>query len=179
MGDDDRSGRATTPAEGASIEPPEWFVEQANVHDPSVYEQFEAEWPDCWARAGDLLDWEQRYDDVFRGGDWPPFEWFPGGELNAAYNCVDRHLPERKNQLALIWEGQHGESRTYRYLELYREVNAVAAGLSDLGVSLATEEPDLETKRLVRQCHIPEPMSKMQSAEDVAVTDGGTTPADD
>jgi cation/acetate symporter len=41
-----------------------------------------------------------------------------------------------------------------------------------IGVSLATEEPDMETKRLVRQCHSPEPMSKMQSAED-AVTDGG------
>jgi cation/acetate symporter len=41
-----------------------------------------------------------------------------------------------------------------------------------IGVSLATDEPDMETKRLVRQCHSPEPMSRMQSAED-AVTDGG------
>lgn len=59
MEDDDRSGRATTPAAGPSIEPPEWFVEQANVRDPSVYERFESEWPGCWAQAGDLLDWEQ------------------------------------------------------------------------------------------------------------------------
>ncbi|MFC7201297.1 sodium:solute symporter family transporter [Halospeciosus flavus] len=48
-----------------------------------------------------------------------------------------------------------------------------------IGVSLVTEEPDLETKRLVRQCHSPEPMSQMQSAEEVATTDGGETPADD
>ncbi|WP_458210159.1 sodium:solute symporter family transporter [Haladaptatus sp. NG-SE-30] len=48
-----------------------------------------------------------------------------------------------------------------------------------IGVSLITDEPDMHTKRLVRQCHSPEPMSKMQSAEEVAATDGGTTSADD
>ncbi|MBV0925239.1 cation acetate symporter [Halomicroarcula limicola] len=49
-----------------------------------------------------------------------------------------------------------------------------------IGVSLATDEPDMATKRLVRQCHSPEPMSKMQSAEEVATTDGGEPqPSDD
>jgi cation/acetate symporter len=48
-----------------------------------------------------------------------------------------------------------------------------------IGVSLLTDEPDLRTKRLVRQCHSPEPMSKMQSAEEVAVTDDGESPAAD
>ncbi|MBX0296388.1 sodium:solute symporter family transporter [Haloarcula nitratireducens] len=49
-----------------------------------------------------------------------------------------------------------------------------------IGVSLATDEPDMATKRLVRQCHSPEPMSKMQSAEEVAATDGGEPqPSDD
>ncbi len=47
-----------------------------------------------------------------------------------------------------------------------------------IAVSLATEEPDMETKRVVRQCHSPEPMGQQQAAEDV-VTDGGETPADD
>ncbi|QLG60550.1 VC_2705 family sodium/solute symporter [Halorarum salinum] len=47
-----------------------------------------------------------------------------------------------------------------------------------IGVSLVTDEPDMETKRLVRQCHSPEPMTRMQSAEDVAATDGGE-PGDD
>ncbi|WP_254763460.1 VC_2705 family sodium/solute symporter [Natrinema marinum] len=45
-------------------------------------------------------------------------------------------------------------------------------------VSMVTDEPDMETKRIVRQCHSPEPMSRQQTAEDVA-TDGGQTPADD
>jgi len=46
-------------------------------------------------------------------------------------------------------------------------------------VSLMTDEPPLETKKIVRQCHSPEPMGQQQTAEDVVATDGGETPADD
>ncbi|MFB6222871.1 MAG: acetate--CoA ligase [Haloarcula sp.] len=133
----DESGRDQSHTERETVEPPDWFVEQANVTDPAVYDRFEREWPDCWRDAAELLDWERPFDEVFRDDDGPPFEWFPGGRLNAAYNCLDRHLPERKNQLALVWEGHLGESRTYTYLELYREVNAFAAALRERGV-----EPD-------------------------------------
>ncbi|SNZ03298.1 cation/acetate symporter [Natronoarchaeum philippinense] len=48
-----------------------------------------------------------------------------------------------------------------------------------IAVSMATEEPDMETKRVVRQCHSPEPMSQHRTAEDVVATDGGDAPADD
>ena len=131
-GDEPDRGQSQTGRE--TVEPPDWFVEQANVTDPAVYDRFEREWPDCWREAAELLDWEEPFETVLRGTDGPPFEWFPGGRLNAAYNCLDRHLPERKNQLALVWEGNLGESRTYTYLELYREVNAFAAALRDRGV---------------------------------------------
>ncbi|MFD1526627.1 acetyl-coenzyme A synthetase N-terminal domain-containing protein, partial [Halolamina salina] len=69
---------------GTAIDPPEWFRSAAAVSNPEIYERFERDWPDCWARAGDLLDWEREYETAFRGGDTPPFEWFPGGELNAS-----------------------------------------------------------------------------------------------
>ncbi|MDS0221895.1 acetate--CoA ligase [Haloarcula sp. S1AR25-5A] len=134
MAQGDGPGRDQPYTERATVEPPDWFVEQANVTDPAVYDRFEREWPDCWRDAAELLDWETPFEAVFRGTDGPPFEWFPGGRLNAAYNCIDRHLPERKNQLALVWEGHLGESRTYTYLELYREVNAFAAALRERGV---------------------------------------------
>ncbi|MDQ2071138.1 acetate--CoA ligase [Haloarcula sp. H-GB4] len=130
----DEPGRDQSQTGHETVEPPNWFVEQANVTDPAVYDRFEQEWPDCWREAAELLDWEESFETVLRGADGPPFEWFPGGRLNAAYNCLDRHLPERKNQLALVWEGHLGESRTYTYLELYREVNAFAAALRDRGV---------------------------------------------
>ncbi|RXK51206.1 acetate--CoA ligase [Halorientalis pallida] len=126
---------------GEAVDPPPSFVEQANVFDPRVYEAFAENWPDCWERAADLLSWAEPYDEVL-GGAGPPFRWFDGGQLNASYNCLDRHVENgRKNQVALTWEGRLGESRTYSYLELYREVNEFAAALRDLGV----EEGDVVT----------------------------------
>ncbi len=118
---------------GERVSPPASFVEQANVSDPGVYDEFEADWPECWAAAADRLDWETDYDRVL-GGDGPPFRWFEGGRLNASANCLDRHLEDRKNQVALQWEGRLGESRTYSYLDLHREVNEFAAALRELGV---------------------------------------------
>jgi len=136
--DDDMETRLSA---GEVIEPPASFVEQANVSHQTVYEEFEENWPDCWARAGDRLDWVTDYERVLDGGD-PPFRWFEGGRLNACYNCLDRHLGAgRKNKVALKWEGRLGESRSYTYLELHREVNEFAAALRDLGV----EEDDVVT----------------------------------
>ncbi len=129
-------------AEQDSFEPPEEFVEQANVSDDSIYEEFEENWPECWERAADLLDWDEEWDDVLVEEDAPFYEWFVGGELNAAYNCVDRHVENgRKNQAAIKWEGELGETRTYTYQDLYREVNEFAAALRELGV----EEDDVVT----------------------------------
>jgi acetyl-CoA synthetase len=121
------------------LEPPAWFVEQANVADPGIYDAFEEAWPGAWERAADLLTWDRAYDNVLdTSGD---FGWFEGGRLNACRNCVDRHLAERKNQVALAWEGRNGESRSYTYLELFHEINEFAAALRELGV----EEDDVVT----------------------------------
>jgi acetyl-CoA synthetase len=116
-----------------AVTPPRSFVEQANVSDPSVYDEFDAAWPGCWQRAADLLTWTERPESVLDESDG--VRWFPGGRLNAAENCLDRHLDAgRKNQTAIQWEGKLGETRTMTYQELYRDVNAFAAGLRDLGV---------------------------------------------
>ena len=128
-------------AEQEAFEPPESFVEQANVSDPSIYEEFEENWPECWERAADLLDWETEYDEVLVDDDEPFYEWFTGGELNASANCLDRHLDSRGDELAIQWEGELGETREYTYEELHREVNEFAAALRDLGV----EEDDVVT----------------------------------
>jgi acetyl-CoA synthetase len=139
MPDVNESGLGVHQPDSGRLEPPESFVEQANVSDESIYEDFEENWPDVWDRAADLLDWDHPHDEVLDedGG----FSWFSGGRLNACHNCVDRHLDGRKNQVALVWEGQDGASRTYTYLELYHEVNEFAAALRDLGV----EEGDVVT----------------------------------
>jgi acetyl-CoA synthetase len=137
-GNDDTERRLLANEE---IEPSSSFVSQANVTDRLIREKFEAERPDCWARAGRQLTWERPYEQVL-GGDGPPFRWFEGGRLNACYNCLDRHLEAgHKNRLALKWEGRLGESRSYTYLELAREVHQFAAALRNLGV----EEGDVVT----------------------------------
>ena len=128
-------------AEQESFEPPESFVEQANVSDPGIYEEFEENWPDCWEQAAELLEWESDYDEVLVDDDEPFYEWFTGGELNASANCLDRHLDERGDEAAIQWEGELGETREYTYEELHREVNEFAAALRDLGV----EEDDVVT----------------------------------
>ena len=129
--------------EGESFEPPESFVEQANVTDESIYDEFEENWPDCWERAADLLDWEEPYEQVLDDSDAPFYEWFGDGKLNASHNCLDRHVEDgRGDEAAIEWVGEPtDETRTYTYGELLDEVNEFAAALRDLGV----EEDDVVT----------------------------------
>ncbi|SEL39507.1 acetate--CoA ligase [Haloferax larsenii] len=129
-------------AEQEEFEPSSEFVEQANVSDPEIYDEFEENWPECWERAADLIDWDDDYDAVLDDSNPPFYEWFTGGKLNASYNCLDRHVENGdKNRVAIKWEGEHGTTRTYTYQDLYREVNEFAAALRELGV----EEDDVVT----------------------------------
>jgi acetyl-CoA synthetase len=129
-------------AEQEEFEPPESFVEQANVTDEGIYEEFEENWPDAWERAAELLDWDSEWDEVLNDDDEPFYEWFVGGELNASENCLDRHLDERGDEVAIEWVGEPvDETRTYTYNELHREVNEFAAALREQGV----EEDDVVT----------------------------------
>src|SRR5262249_11616679 len=114
--------------------PPPEFAAQANVRDPAVYQRAHDDPEGFWAQAAERLDWFQRWDTVL---DWqaPWAKWFVGGQLHAAYNCVDRHLTTwRRNQAALIWEGEPGDTRVLTYRDLYREVNRFAGVLKGLGV---------------------------------------------
>lgn len=83
------------------------------------------------------LEWFQDYDktvDLTDGAPWA--RWFVNGKINVAYNCVDRHVndPEARNRLAIIWEGDDGDTQKYTYQDLYVAVNRFADGLLRLGV---------------------------------------------
>ncbi|MFB6079920.1 MAG: acetate--CoA ligase [Haloferacaceae archaeon] len=129
-------------AEQAEFDPPEEFVAQANV-DTDLHETFEAEWPDCWERAAEMLDWFEGYERVLDDSNPPFYQWFVDGSLNASHNCLDRHLDERGEEAAIEWIGEPVDEadRTYTYEELHREVNEFAAALRDLGV----DEDDVVT----------------------------------
>ncbi|MCA1844663.1 MAG: AMP-binding protein [Actinobacteria bacterium] len=90
-------------------------------------------WLERWRQEALALQWEQPFDTVSRG-EGGERRWFPGGTLNAAVNCLDRHLPDRAERVAIHWEGEPGDRRALTYGELHDEVCAAAAGLTGLGV---------------------------------------------
>jgi acetyl-CoA synthetase len=119
------------------FEPPEAFVEGANVTDEGIYEEFDENWPECWAAAAELLDWYDDYDQVLDDSNEPFYEWFTDGTLNASHNCLDRHVEAgRGEEVAIRWVGEPTDEadRAITYEELRSEVNAFAASLRDLGV---------------------------------------------
>ncbi len=80
-----------------------------------------------WDRyAKEKLQWIEPYSKVLDESNAPFYKWFTGGKINVTHQCIDRHLMERKNKAAIIWEGELGEKRVFTYLELYYEVNRAA-----------------------------------------------------
>ncbi|MBI4270855.1 MAG: acetate--CoA ligase [Candidatus Rokubacteria bacterium] len=99
-----------------SIAEPEWYWD-------AVVKDLGIRWTKPYTRVLDLS----------RGIQWP--EWFPGGLLNFADNCLDRHVDAgRGPKPAIVWEGDDGQSRTLSYAELLREVGKLANALRRLGV---------------------------------------------
>jgi len=101
---------------------------QQSLDDPETF----------WAEmANEFLDWDHTWDTVvrydFSKGD---AEWFAGGKLNVSYNCIDRHLPQRADQTALIWEGDDpADCKHITYGELKDHVCRLANTLKARGVS--------------------------------------------
>jgi acetyl-CoA synthetase len=116
------------------FEPPADLAAAANVKE-EAYDRASADRLAFWEEQAGRLDWAQKWDQVL---DWanPPFaKWFVGGRLNAAYNCVDRHVEAgRGDKVAYYFEGEPGDTRTITYAELKDEVCRAANALVDLGV---------------------------------------------
>ena len=119
--------------ERRTFEPPAGFAEQANVNDASTYDQ-SAKDPDAyWAEQAERLEWFEPFNEVLNW-DPPHHQWFLGGKLNAAYNCIDRHLEANSDRVAFHWIGEPGETRSITYGELHTEVSRFANALKSLGV---------------------------------------------
>ena len=107
----------------------------AAVGAAELYDQADADREGFWAEQARALHWHTPFTQVL---DWsnPPFaQWFADGELNVAYNCLDRHVEAGNgDRVALLWEGEPGDSRRITYAELTDEVKRVANVLEDLGV---------------------------------------------
>jgi acetyl-CoA synthetase len=120
--------------EDRSFPPPPEFAARAHANDPAVYARADADPEAYWSGWAEQLHWTQPWERVL---DWqPPYaKWFVGGKLNAAYNCLDRHVDAgRGGKTALLWEGEPGDRRAFTYAELRDEVGRAANALRALGV---------------------------------------------
>ncbi len=111
------------------------FAVRALVNDRSLYDEADADPEAFWARqAREVVTWTTDFDTVCEW-DLPFAKWFVGGQLNVAYNCLDRHVEAgRGDKVAYHWEGEPGDTRTITYADLLAEVQRFANVLKALGV---------------------------------------------
>lgn len=114
--------------------PSRGFVAQANLTDARIFKRFSLDkFPECYREFADLLDWYKRWKKTLDTSKPPFWRWFVGGEINACYNCVDRHLAKHKNKTAIhfVPEPEHEAIQHVTYQELFVRVNEFAAVLRD------------------------------------------------
>jgi len=116
------------------FEPPAGFAARANAK-PGIYERAQGDRLAFWAEQAERLSWEQHWDEVL---DWQPpsAKWFVGGKLNAAVNCVDRHVSAGHGErVAYHWIGEpEGDTRDITYGQLQTLVCQATNALIELGV---------------------------------------------
>ena len=92
-----------------------------------------------WAKQAMRIDWFKPFTeikDVSYAADDVHIKWFADGTLNACYNCVDRHLPEKKDDVAIIWEGDDpNNDDKITYGELHRRISLFANALKSIGAN--------------------------------------------
>lgn len=121
--------------------PPKSFSEQSQIGSVAAYEalydEAKADPTAFWGKlAKEELHWFEPFKETLVWNE-PNAEWFVGGKTNASYNCLDAHLStDRKDKVALIWEGEPGDVRKLTYAELHAEVCKFANVLKGLGVGV-------------------------------------------
>ncbi|MEB7506018.1 acetate--CoA ligase [Arthrobacter koreensis] len=122
--------------ERRSFPPSAEFAASAVVQ-PGLYDEAASSGPEFWARqARELLSWDEDFTQTLDWTDAPFAKWFVGGKLNASYNALDRHVEEgRGDRVAIYFEGEPGDTRTYTYAKLTEEVKKAANAFESLGVT--------------------------------------------
>ena len=103
-----------------------------------MYEQSVSDPEGFWAEQAKRIHWVKPFTkvkDVHYGADDVRIRWFFDGTTNVAFNCIDRHLDTKRDETAIIWEGDDPkDSKHISYGELYEEVCRLANAMKDLGV---------------------------------------------
>ena len=121
--------------EDRTFPPDPAFVASANAT-PALAEQAAADRIAFWEDQARRLDWAEPWHTALDWSNAPFAQWFVGGRLNVAENCVDRHVAAGLgDRVAIHFEGEPGDTRTLTYAELADEVARAANALTELGVS--------------------------------------------
>ena len=112
------------------------IIKNARIRDwEAISAQAELNMEGFWAKEASELHWFEPWTKVLDDSNKPFYQWFVGGKTNIAYNCLDRHTKTaHRNKLALMWEGEKGEFRSFSYFALRRETCKFANVLKSLGV---------------------------------------------
>jgi len=131
------AGNTAAPLKGESYAPSAEVIAQANVPDPEAVRKEAAKDIEAyWGKRAEELLWYRKWDKVLDDSNKPFFKWFVGGKTNIVANAIDRHVRTwRRNKLALIWESEKGEVRTFSYHALAREICKFANVLKSMGVN--------------------------------------------
>ena len=112
-------------------------VQQAYIQDyEAVYQKALDDLEGFWAECAESLEWYEPWDKVLDDANAPFYQWFVGAKTNIIHNALDRHMKTwRRNKIALIWEGEPGDRRSYSYYRLWQEVGKFANVLRSMGVT--------------------------------------------
>jgi len=121
------------------FEPSAEFVNQANVSGMPTYQALcksaEQDYPGFWAKlARETLQWKKPFTKSLDESNAPFFKWFEDGELNVSYNCLDIHLADQPEKIAIIFEADDGKVSKVSYRELHGRVCQFANGLKSRGI---------------------------------------------
>ncbi|MGA8007468.1 MAG: acetate--CoA ligase [Burkholderiales bacterium] len=117
------------------------FVKQANVSGMQAYRamcaEAEKDFEGFWSKlAREHLLWHKPFSKTLDESNAPFFKWFYDGELNASYNCLDRHMKTQPDKVAIIFEADDGKVTKITYKALYHEVCRFANALKAQGIKV-------------------------------------------
>ena len=123
------------PAGDAMYHPSEEILKTARVRDyDCLYKESIENRERFWEIEAEKLYWYKKWDKVLDDADKPFYKWYTGGKINIIANAIDRHLSsDTRNKLALIWEGEPGDVRTFSFYALNRDVSKFANVLKAMG----------------------------------------------
>ena len=124
--------------ENRTFPPSSDFIKSASLSSAkleSLYDEAQQNHTLFWSQqAKKEIDWYQDFETVIDDSNAPFYRWFPDGKLNVSFNCLDRHLADRGDKTAIIFEGEPGDTQHISYRELHQRVCVFSNALKSQGI---------------------------------------------